>query len=178
MQIGQFERIRLGDFPTPLEEMPRLRKKLGGPRLLIKRDDLSGLGLGGNKLRKLEFAMADALAQDATVVITIGGPQSNHARLTAAAANRLGLRSILVLRGDEPAETTGNLLINRILGVEEVHFVGGGGFPSRGERDEVADRKVDEIVAASARPVSARSSSRTDAAPSTEPSRTQAASER
>ncbi len=147
MQIGQMERIRLGDFPTPLEELDRLREHLGGPRLFIKRDDLSGLGLGGNKLRKLEYAMAEAVADRATVVVTVGGPQSNHVRLTAAAANRLGLRSILVLRGDEPPESSGNLLIDRILGVEEIHFVGSSGFPPKGARDELADPKVDEIVA-------------------------------
>jgi len=146
MQIGQFERIRLGDFPTPLEELTRLREQIGGPRLFIKRDDLSGLGLGGNKLRKLEFAMAEALAERATTVVTIGGLQSNHVRLTAAAANRLGLKTVLVLRGDEPPQSSGNLLIDGILGVEEVHFVGSSGFPPKHGRDEIADPAVEEIV--------------------------------
>ena len=146
MQIDQIERIPLGDFPTPIEELPRLSERLGGPRLLAKRDDLSGLGLGGNKLRKLEFALADAVACGATAVITIGGPQSNHVRLTTAAANRLGLRTFLVLRGDEPKAASGNLLVDRILGAAEVHFVGAEDFPSKAEKDPIAGRKVEELV--------------------------------
>jgi D-cysteine desulfhydrase family pyridoxal phosphate-dependent enzyme len=147
MQIGCIERIPLGLFPTPLQELSRLRDVLGGPRLLIKRDDLNGLGLGGNKLRKLEYAMAEARELGATVIVTIGGPQSNHVRLTAACANRLGLRSVLVLRGEEPATPTGNLLIDRILEPEEIHFVGADGYPAKGEADRVAEEKVAEIAA-------------------------------
>ncbi len=147
MQIGRLDRVPLGTFPTPIQELKRLGERLGGPRLFIKRDDLTGLGLGGNKLRKLEYAMAEARALGATTIITIGGPQSNHVRLTTAAANRLGLKTILVLRGDEPARATGNLLIDRILGAAEIHFVGADGYPSKGELDRIADEKAAQIAA-------------------------------
>ncbi len=147
MQIGKLDRIELGVFPTPIQELKNLSKQLGGPRLLIKRDDLTGLGLGGNKLRKLEYAMAEARALGATAIITIGGPQSNHVRLTTAAANRLGLKTILVLRGEEPSRATGNLLIDKILGPDEIHFVGAEGFPSKTELDRIADDKAAEIAA-------------------------------
>jgi len=147
MQIGRIARVSLGHFPTPLQELPRLRSQLGGPQLFVKRDDLTGLGLGGNKLRKLEYAMAEALAQRATTVITVGGPQSNHVRLTVASANRLGLRSIIVIRGAQPPASTGNLLIDRILGACEIHFVGSDGYPStKAEADRIADDKIAEIV--------------------------------
>jgi len=146
MQIGEVDRIRLGTFPTPLQELRTLSQELAGPRLFIKRDDMTGLGLGGNKLRKLEYAFAEARTLGATSIITIGGPQSNHVRLTTAAANRLGLPTILVLRGDEPETLSGNLLIDRILGAAEIHFVGSSGYPSKAEIDRVADEKVEEIV--------------------------------
>ena len=146
MQIGHVPRLRLGLFPTPLQELERLTEKLSGPRLFIKRDDLTGLGLGGNKLRKLEYALAEARSAGATAIVTIGGPQSNHVRLTAACANRLGLRCVLVLRGDEPESMTGNLLVDRILGPTEIHFVGGEGFPAKSEADPIADERVAGIV--------------------------------
>ena len=91
---------------------------LGGPRIFIKRDDLTGLAEGGNKTRKLEYLMAEAIAQGADTVVTLGAAQSNHCRQTAAAAARCGLRCILVLRGDPPAGSTGNLLLDRLLGAE------------------------------------------------------------
>ncbi len=98
MLTNQLARVSLAYLPTPLEEMPRLRQALGGgPRLLIKRDDQTGLATGGNKTRKLEFVAADALAQGADTLVTVGGPQSNHCRQTAAAAAKLGLRCVLVL---------------------------------------------------------------------------------
>ncbi len=123
MQLDQFPRVQLSQFPTPLEELLRLRAHEGGPRLFIKRDDIGTLGLGGNKLRKLEYALAEALAQKATVVITSGAIQSNHVRLTLAACNRLGLRCEIVLRGDRPPTPTGNLLLDGILGPAAVHLV-------------------------------------------------------
>ena len=91
MDIARFPRIRLGHFPTPLEPMDNLTRLLGGPRLWIKRDDCTGLSSGGNKTRKLEFLMAEAIAQKADVVITQGATQSNHARQTVAAAAKLGM---------------------------------------------------------------------------------------
>jgi L-cysteate sulfo-lyase len=97
IDLSPFPRIKLGHFPTPLEPMERLSKLLGGPRLWIKRDDCTGLSTGGNKTRKLEFLMADALEQGADVIVTAGATQSNHTRQTAAAAARLGIECHLLL---------------------------------------------------------------------------------
>ena len=111
-------RVPLAVLPTPLHDAPRLREALGGrarcPKILIKRDDLTGLALGGNKARKLEFLIGDALDQRATVVVTTGAAQSNHARMTAAAACAAGLRVSLILTagpnppgaGQSPARPT------------------------------------------------------------------------
>ncbi|MCP4716392.1 MAG: D-cysteine desulfhydrase family protein, partial [Deltaproteobacteria bacterium] len=119
---GNIPRIKLTELPTPLEEMPRLSKALGGPRLLVKRDDLTGAGQGGNKVRKLEFLLADALKKGATTVITTGGPQTNHGRITIGAAAKLGLKSALVVIGAEPPARSGNLLLDYLMGAE-LHFV-------------------------------------------------------
>ena len=108
----------LGHLPTPLESLPRLSERLGGPTIWVKRDDLTGLATGGNKVRKLTFLMGEALRQHADVVITTGAQQSNHARQTAAAAAKLGLRCVLVLRGDPPADPQGNYLLDRVVGAE------------------------------------------------------------
>lgn len=108
-------RLALAILPTPLQELPRLSETLGGPRLLIKRDDLTGLGMGGNKVRKLEYLVADAHKQGATTLITAGAPQSNHARQTAAAAARCGLGCVLVLGPIAPSETNGNLLLDDLF---------------------------------------------------------------
>ena len=104
----------LGSWPTPLEPAPRLAAAVGlaADALWVKRDDLSGLGGGGNKVRKLQYTCAQALAAGATTVITSGAPQSNHARQSAAAAARLGLRSVLVLQGEEPKVLAGNLVLD------------------------------------------------------------------
>jgi L-cysteate sulfo-lyase len=109
-------KLSLAVLPTPLQELPRLSESLGGPRLLVKRDDLTGLGLGGNKVRKLEYLVADARDQGATTLITAGAPQSNHARQTAAAAARCGLGCVLVLGPTAPLEVNGNLLLDRLFG--------------------------------------------------------------
>jgi D-cysteine desulfhydrase family pyridoxal phosphate-dependent enzyme len=142
MQIGNLERVELGIFPTPLQELKHLSEAVNGPRIFIKRDDLDGLGLGGNKLRKLEYAMAEALEQRTTAVITTGGVQSNHVRLVTAAANRLGLKTYLILKGAKPALATGNLLIDRILGVKRIDFVD---LPPYADKDE-AGRRVEARV--------------------------------
>jgi L-cysteate sulfo-lyase len=114
--------------PTPVDSAPRLAVALGlGPdQLFVKRDDLIGLGGGGNKVRKLEVTMAEALAAGAHTVVTTGAAQSNHARLTAAAAARLGLRAVLVLEGERPGAPTGNLLLEDVLDAEIV-FAGARG---------------------------------------------------
>jgi L-cysteate sulfo-lyase len=121
-RINKLPRIRLATLPTPLQEMPRLSEFLGGPRLWIKRDDLTGIAFGGNKERKTEFVMADAIQKGADVVVTTGALQSNHARVTAAAATRLGLKAVLVLRGEEPKEYDGNLLLDNLFGAD-IRFV-------------------------------------------------------
>jgi D-cysteine desulfhydrase len=115
-------RIQLGTWPTPLEPGPRLAEHLGlEPRdLWIKRDDLTGLGGGGNKVRKLEYLCASAVAHRATVLVTSGAAQSNHARLTAAAACRVGLRCCLVLAGEQPEVRQGNVALDGLLGAELV----------------------------------------------------------
>ncbi len=108
----------MANLPTPLEEAPRVSKVLEGPRILFKRDDNNGFAFGGNKARKLEFLLADAIEKGADTIITTGGLQSNHARLTAAAAKKYGMRPILILRGDLPKETSGNLLLDQLLDAE------------------------------------------------------------
>src|SRR2546428_3630511 len=105
--------IRIAHPPTPLEEAPRLSDYLHGPRIWIKRDDLTGLALGGNKARKLEFLLGQARQQGCDVVITVGAVQSNHARMTAAAARRLGLSPLLVLNGEPPPPAPGNPALDR-----------------------------------------------------------------
>jgi D-cysteine desulfhydrase family pyridoxal phosphate-dependent enzyme len=123
-------RLALATVPTPLEEMRRLRDALGGPsrcpRILVKRDDLTGLAGGGNKARKLEFLVGEAIRDGATFLVTTGGVQSNHARMTAAAARIAGMGASLVLTAlSSPPEVQGNLLLDRILGAE-VQFIPAG----------------------------------------------------
>lgn len=110
------QRVSIAHLPTPIEPLERLSKHLGGPEILIKRDDLTGLATGGNKTRKLEFLVAEALAQECDHLITTGAPQSNHCRQTAAAAARLGLGCALILRGEAPSQVNGNLLLDKLLG--------------------------------------------------------------
>ncbi|HOA71419.1 MAG: D-cysteine desulfhydrase family protein [Bacillota bacterium] len=141
MDLSRFKRLGLFQRPTPLEELPRLQQALGcKPRIFVKRDDLTQSGLGGNKNRKLDFLMADALAQDSDVIITLGGVQSNHCRQTAAVATKLGLECHLILQGEEPAVRQGNLLYNTILGVN-IHFVPEDGDMNQAAQDLVAELK-------------------------------------
>ncbi|MFP6705177.1 MAG: D-cysteine desulfhydrase [Alphaproteobacteria bacterium] len=130
MVLAQFPRQSLSHLPTPLEPLERLASHLGGPRILVKRDDCTGLALGGNKTRKLEFLMAEALAQGADTVLTTGGLQSNHVRQTSAACARLGLACHLVLvrsvDWNDPAYgISGNVQLDHMLGAQ-VHMVPGG----------------------------------------------------
>jgi D-cysteine desulfhydrase family pyridoxal phosphate-dependent enzyme len=112
-------RVRLAHLPTPLEKMNRLTSYLKGPQLYIKRDDQTGLAMGGNKTRKLEFLVADALDQGKNHLITTGAAHSNHCRQTAAAAASQGLGCTLVLRGQPPSGSlTGNLLLDHLVGAE------------------------------------------------------------
>jgi len=136
MLTDRVPRVHLGYLPTPLDEWPRLTRALGGPRILVKRDDQTGLATGGNKTRKLEFSVAEALRQGADTLVTLGAVQSNHARQTAAAAAASGLRCALVLRGSPPAEAQGNLLLDHLLGAEVV-------FSGERSREEVAAEVVE-----------------------------------
>lgn len=120
MDLNSLPRFALGTLPTPLDEMPRLSQELG-VRVLMKRDDLTGFALGGNKVRKLEFLIADALAQNADIVVTGGGVQSNHIRTTAAAARRAGLDAVGVFFSSPPGEVNGNLLLDEILGAQLIY---------------------------------------------------------
>jgi D-cysteine desulfhydrase family pyridoxal phosphate-dependent enzyme len=113
-------RLRLLSGPTPIQPLARLSALLGGPRILVKRDDLTGLAFGGNKTRKLEYLIADAQAGGARTLVTVGAAQSNHCRQTAALAAQLGLGCILVLSGQEPRQASGNLLLDQLFGAEIV----------------------------------------------------------
>ncbi|MGE3652321.1 MAG: D-cysteine desulfhydrase [Reyranellaceae bacterium] len=130
MQLGKYPRAKLAQLPTPLEFMPRLTKALGGPKLWVKRDDCTGLATGGNKTRKLEFLLGEALAQGADTLITLGAVQSNHVRQTAAAAAKYGLKCEIVLekrlsQTNEAYERNGNILLDKMLGAN-LRYVPGG----------------------------------------------------
>jgi D-cysteine desulfhydrase len=112
------ERIKLANLPTKIEKLERFSDKLGGPAIYIKRDDQTGTEISGNKVRKLEYAVAEAINEGADTLITCGGLQSNHARATAAVAAKLGLNSCLVLRTDKPEQPDGNHFLDKVLGAE------------------------------------------------------------
>ncbi len=122
VRLERFPRAPLANLPTPLDDAPRLSKALAGPTILVKRDDLTGMALGGNKMRKLEFLMGDALRQGADTIVTTAAAQSNMCRQTAAAACKLGLSCVLILRGTDREEVQGNLLLDRIFGAD-VSFI-------------------------------------------------------
>lgn len=126
MKLARFPRVRLTHAPTPLEPMPNLSRVLGGPALWIKRDDCTGLATGGNKTRKLEYLIGEALARDADVVITQGATQSNHARQTAAAAAKFGLACEILLEDrtgytHDDYRKSGNVVLDRLLGAAVRH---------------------------------------------------------
>ena len=122
MNFENMPRTSLGRLPTPLEKVSNLSEKIGVPHLYFKRDDLIGIGYGGNKVRKLEFLLAEAVSKGADTIITTGGVQSNFTRETTACAAKLGLKTILVLIGEEPEEYRGNLLLEKLMGAD-IHFV-------------------------------------------------------
>lgn len=143
MDLSKFPRIRFAHVPTPLEPMPRLSEALGGPEIWIKRDDCTGLSTGGNKTRKLEFLMGEALAQKADTVVTQGATQSNHARQTAAAAARLGLACHILLENrtgsnDRDYLQNGNVLLDDLHGATMEHRPAGGDMNA--ELEAVADQ--------------------------------------
>ena len=143
MQLARFPRRRYTPHPTPLEPLPNLTKALGGPEIWIKRDDLLGLAAGGNKTRKLEFLVADALAQGADTLITVGAPQSNHCRLTLAAAAKEGLKCRLVLEqrvaGSYNAGATGNNFLYNLIGAETIRVVNAGDDLNAAMQKQAAD---------------------------------------
>ena len=120
IELERFPRVALGHLPTPLEPMDRLSEKLGGPRFWVKRDDCTGLSTGGNKTRKLEFLMADAVQSGADTIITQGATQSNHARQTAAAAAKLGLGCHILLE-DRTGSNVENYILNGNVLLDRLH---------------------------------------------------------
>lgn len=135
MDLSQFPRVSLAHLPTPLEFLPRLTMHLDGPDIYVKRDDCTGLATGGNKTRKLEFSMGEALREGADTVITVGAIQSNHVRQTAAAACKLGMSCEVLLehRVDHPSATytsSGNIFLDRLFGANLREYPGGADFDS------------------------------------------------
>ncbi len=145
MRIEALARFPLGQLPTPIEELKSLSREVGGPELLIKRDDQTGLALGGNKTRKLEFLVGQALEQGADTLVTAGAAQSNHCRQTAAAAARAGLRCQLLLNGTKPELPNGNLLLDELLGAG-IHWV------QRSEREAKLSEIPNELRKQGAKP--------------------------
>jgi 1-aminocyclopropane-1-carboxylate deaminase/D-cysteine desulfhydrase-like pyridoxal-dependent ACC family enzyme len=145
-------RVPLALLPTPLHEAPRLARELGIGRLLIKRDDLTGLAFGGNKTRNLEFRMAEAVQQGAEVFIAGLEAQSNSARVSSAAANLLGMRTILILRAERDRGWQGNLLIDRLLGAEVRFIETDARATASAEMDRVLRETADEVRHAGKRP--------------------------
>ena len=135
MKLDQIPKIKLAFLPTPLQKVERLASNIGVKELYIKRDDQTGLALGGNKARKLEYLMADAKNCGADVVFTLGGPQSNHCRQTAAAARACGLDSVLIFSGDKIEEVQGNMILDDLLN-SKWYFAG------EKEREE----KLEEVI--------------------------------
>ncbi len=148
MRLATLPRYLLATLPTPLQRARNLETALGPrcPRIYLKRDDLTGLAFGGNKARKLEYLLADALANEATILVTEGAVQSNHARITAAAAAIAGLRSVLVLDARHGSEVAGNLLLDRLLGAD-VRIV-----PNKAARTALMASIGDELRASGERP--------------------------
>ncbi len=133
MLLSDFPRVPLAHLPTRLEHLPRLSEHLGGPDIYVKRDDCTGLATGGNKTRKLEYSMAEALQQGADTIVTVGAVQSNHVRQAAAAACKLGLKCEVLLEHrvvdpSEPYANSGNVLLDRIFGANLREYAGGTDF--------------------------------------------------
>jgi len=137
--IEKMPRARIAHLPTPLDEAPRLSAALGGPRILIKRDDMTGLAFGGNKTRKLEFLIGDALQKGADTVYTAGAPQSNHCRQTAAAARKAGMRCVLFFVPGHHDEPQGNVLLDYLLKAEIVHV--------ESDAPDAAQKAMEEMAA-------------------------------
>jgi L-cysteate sulfo-lyase len=151
MKLARFPRVRLTHAPTPLEAMPNLSRLLGGPNLWIKRDDCTGLATGGNKTRKLEYLMGEALEQSADTIITQGATQSNHVRQTAAAAAKLGMACEVLLEDrtgftHDDYQRSGNVLLDRLLGAPLTHF------PAGTDMDAAMAQRAEELRSEGKRP--------------------------
>ena len=144
--MNQIPRLHFAHLPTPIEELPRLTKALGGPRLLVKRDDQTGLAFGGNKTRKLEFLVAEAQEQGAQMMISAGAIQSNHCRQTAAAAARFGFECTLVLTGELPRQPSANLLLDQLFGARIVNV------KDREDRDRILQETFDQAASEGKKP--------------------------
>ncbi|MCE9644874.1 MAG: D-cysteine desulfhydrase family protein [Chloroflexi bacterium] len=138
--------MNFAHLPTPIEELPNLSRVLNGPRILVKRDDQTGLAFGGNKTRKLEFLVAEAHEQGAKMLISAGAIQSNHCRQTVAAAARFGFDCTLVLTGEGPKQPSANFLLDQLFGAEIITV------PDRKDRDRVLQETFDRAVAAGRKP--------------------------
>lgn len=137
MAVEHLKKVTLGYYPTPLEEMKNLEASLNKGKLYIKRDDLTGPAMGGNKTRKLEYLLQEAIDTGCTAVLTFGGPQTNHGRTTVGAAVKLGLKPILMLDGEDTGYLSGNLTLDSLMGAD-IYFV----------KDEASmDEKVAEVLA-------------------------------
>ena len=139
-------RLNFAHLPTPIETLPRLSKFLGGPHLLVKRDDQTGLAFGGNKTRKLEFLVAEARDKGAETLISGGALQSNHCRQTAAAAARFGFDCVLVLSGEKPEQPSANLMLDRLFGAEIVYVA------DRKDRDRILQETFDRATSEGKKP--------------------------
>jgi len=123
--LNKFQRIDLGHFPTRIEYLKNISEELNGPQIFIKRDDCTGLATGGNKTRKLEFILPDVIKNNADLVVTVGAIQSNHARQTAAACAKLGIKCLIVLEqrlaeAPEAYMNSGNIFLNKVFGAEMI----------------------------------------------------------
>ncbi len=135
MKLDSLPRVQLSFEPTPLQKLRRLAEYLGLNQIYLKRDDQTGLGLGGNKARKLEYLLADALQREANIVLTVGGPQSNHCRITAAAARACGLECTLIFRGHPIEQAQGSMIIDRLLKAKWIFA-----------KDQTREEKMDEMA--------------------------------
>ena len=135
-------RINLANLPTPIEKLGRISKEWGGPEIHVKRDDFTGIALSGNKIRKLEFVIAEAKKRDADLLITCGGIQSNHARATAVAATKIGMASYLVLRGEPTKEKDGNVLLDLLVGTR-IKYITPEDYSTR--VDEIMNELADDL---------------------------------
>ena len=144
--MNAVSRVRFAYLPTPIEELPRLSQKLGGPLIFVKRDDQTGLAFGGNKTRKLEFLIAEAKQCGASLLISGGAIQSNHCRQTAAAAARFGFQCTLVLTGEMPQHPSANILLDQLFGAKIINVL------DRKDRDKVLQETFDHALAKGVKP--------------------------